>query len=101
MIDGIVERLIGGHVLRRLSGIEEAGGLRTRFARAYLLALQLRDIGEVEQSIRLLAASIAIRSDVNWTWTLPLPARRPFRKSRLRIDGDTRAAALHQMTCSV
>ncbi|MEA3262702.1 MAG: recombinase family protein [Pseudomonadota bacterium] len=102
---GHLEELLGDeHALRRLSGIEEAGTLRTMFATAHLLALQLREIGEVEPALRSLVAGITIRADsmeitlkpgtlgieadANWTWTLPLPTRRPFREARIRIDSD-------------
>jgi site-specific DNA recombinase len=89
---------------QRLSGIEEAGTLRTMFATAHLLAVDLREIGKVETALRSLVAGITIKSDcmeiilkpdalgidadANWTWTLPLPTRRPFREARIRIDSD-------------
>jgi DNA invertase Pin-like site-specific DNA recombinase len=92
------------HALRRLSGIEEAGILRAMFATAHLLALQLREIGKVEQAVRCLVSSItigedcmevvlnpgplAIESDVGWAWSITLPVRRPFREARLRIDSE-------------
>ena len=102
---GHLEELLGDeHGLRHLSGIEEAGPLRTMFATAHLLALQLREIGKVELAIRSLVAGISIRAgsmeitlkpgalsietEANWAWTLPLPARRPFREARLRIDAN-------------
>ena len=107
LIAHLEELLNDEHALRRLSGIEEAGMLRTMFANAHLLAMQLREIGKVEQALRSLVTSIAIRSDgmsiilrpdvlgitseAYWTWMLPLPARRPFREARLHIDNDTRA----------
>ena len=93
------------HALRRLSGIEEAGTLRTMFATSHLLALQLREIGKVEHALRSLVSSITIRedcmtvvlrpgplgieSDAGWGWTIPLPVRRPFREARLRIESET------------
>ncbi|MCZ8020016.1 recombinase family protein [Novosphingobium sp.] len=100
---GHLEELLGDeHALRRLSGIEEAGTLRTMFATAHLLAVDLREIGKVETALRSLVAAISIQADcmeitlkpgalsveadAKWTWTLPLPTRRPFREARLRID---------------
>ena len=107
MIVHLEELLNDKHALRRLSEIEEAGTLRTMFANAHLLALQLREIGKVEQALRSLIASVAIRSDgmtivlkpdvlgitseSNWSWSIPLPVRRPFREARLRIDSETSA----------
>jgi DNA invertase Pin-like site-specific DNA recombinase len=106
---GHLEELLGDeHALRRLSGIEEAGTLRTMFATAHLLAVDLREIGKAETAMRSLVAGISIRSDcmeiilkpgalsieaeANWTWTLPLPTRRPFREARIRIDSDATEA---------
>ena len=106
---GHLEELLGDeHALRHLSGIDEAGTLRTMFATAHLLALQLREIGKVEAALRSLVAGILIRADcmeitlkpealgierdANWTWTLPLPTRRPFREARIRIDSDATEA---------
>lgn len=90
--------------MRRLSGIEEAGALRTMFATAHLLALQLCQIGKVELALRSLVTAITLRTDcievfldpaalaadstANWVWSIPLPTRRPFREARLRIDAD-------------
>ena len=72
------------------------------FATAHLLAVDLREIGKVETALRSLVAAISIQADcmeitlkpgalsveadAKWTWTLPLPTRRPFREARLRID---------------
>jgi site-specific DNA recombinase len=102
---GHLEELLGDeHALRRLSDIEEAGTLRTMFATAHLLAVDLREIGKVEAALRSLVAAISIQADgmeiilkpgalsieaeTNWAWTLPLPSRRPFREARIRIDSD-------------
>ena len=107
---GHLEELLGDeHALRRLSGIEEAGTLRTMFATAHLLAVDLREIGKVETALRSLVAAITIRADgmeiilkpgalsieaeANWAWTLPLPTRRPFREARIRIDSSTNEAS--------
>ncbi|MFZ5745766.1 MAG: recombinase family protein [Pseudomonadota bacterium] len=107
---GHLEELLGDeHALRRMSGIEEAGSLRTMFATAHLLAVDLREIGKVETALRSLIAGILIRTDCmeirlrptalsveaesNWTWTVPLPARRPFRDARIRIDSSANEAS--------
>ncbi len=103
---GHLEQILSDeHTLRRLSGMEEAGTLRTMFATAHLLELQLREIGKVEHALRSLVSSITIRencmavvlnpgplgieSDTGWGWSIPLPLRRPFREARLRIDSET------------
>ena len=102
---GHLEELLGDeHALRRLSEIEDAASLRTMFATAHLLAVDLREIRKVETALRSLVDGIAIRADCmeislkptalsieadsTWTWTLPLPTRRPFREARIRIDSD-------------
>jgi hypothetical protein len=112
---GHLEELLGDeHALRRLSDIEEAGTLRTMFASAHLLAVDLREIGKVEAALRSLVAAISIqadcmeislkpgalgiKADADWTWTLPLPTRRPFREARIRIDsGATEARASNDL----
>lgn len=102
---GHLERLLNDeHALRRLSGIEEAGDLRTLFATAHLLAVQLREIGKAEPVIRSLvtamsfradhlevvlsSAQLAATTDTTWSWSIPLPTRRPFREARIRIDAE-------------
>ena len=105
LVTHLEQLLSDEHALRRLSGIEEAGTLRTMFATAHLLALQLRAIGKVEHALRSLVSSITIREDcmavvlnpgplgidsnASWVWSIPLPVRRPFREARLRIDSET------------
>jgi hypothetical protein len=107
---GHLEDLLGDeHALRRLSGIEEAGSLRTTFATAHLLAVDLREIGKVEMALHSLVAGISMKADcmeitlkpealsieteANWAWTLPLPSRRQFREARIRIDSSTSEAS--------
>lgn len=103
LICHIEELLNDEHALRRLSGIEEAGTLRTMFATAHLLALRIREIGRCEQALRNLISTISIRvdgiaieidpagvgieQDYKWNWTIPLPERRPFREARITIEG--------------
>ena len=108
---GHLEELLGDeHTLRRLSGIEDAGSLRTMFATAHLLTVDLREIGKAEAALRSLVAGISIRVDcmeiilkpealgieaeANWAWTVPLPTRRPFREARIRIDSSTNEASV-------
>ena len=102
---GHLEQLLNDeHGLRHLSGIEEAGDLRTLFATAHLLAVQLREIGKAEPAIRSLVTAMSFRADhlevvlnsavlttttdTAWSWPIPLPTRRPFREARIRIDAD-------------
>jgi site-specific DNA recombinase len=88
LITHLEQLLNDEHALRRLSGIEEAGALRTMFATAHLLALQLREIGKVEHAVRSLVSSITIgERDIavqlssgvlgiegaGWSWSIPLP----------------------------
>lgn len=104
LIRNVEELLNDEHALRRLSGIEDAAQLRTMFATGYLLAVQLREVGKVQAVIRSIVAAIVMKSDSvevlldpgalgigsdeAWSFPLPLPARRPFREAKLRIDAD-------------
>ncbi len=42
--------------------------------------------------ITLKPGALTIETEANWTWTLPLPTRRPFREARIRIDSDATEA---------
>lgn len=91
------------------SGAYQALRRLGRFATAYLLAVDLREIGKIEPALRSLVAGISIQADcmeiilkpgalsieaeVEWSWILPLPARRPFREARIRIDNDANEAS--------
>ncbi len=109
LIDHLKGLLNDEHALRKLSGLEEAGHLRTLFANAHLLALSLDQIAEVEQALRSFVRSITVRSggiellldpmalgvemEVVWPWTVPLAIRKPFREARLRIDSEVTGTA--------
>lgn len=74
------------------------------FATAHLLAVQLREIGKAEHAIRSLVTAMSFRADhlevilssaelaattnTDWSWSIPLPTRRPFREARIRIDAE-------------
>lgn len=102
----LVEQLTGlledEHALRRVSKSDDAGQLRTLFEAARSLAKKLTFNDSREAAIKLLIASIKIeldriaiklRADVlgiksgeHWNWSIPMPARKPFREAKLRID---------------
>lgn len=42
--------------------------------------------------ITLKPSALGIEAESNWTWTVPLPTRRPFREARIRIDSDATEA---------
>lgn len=104
MIGHLEQLLNDEHGLRHLSGIEEAGELRTLFATAHLLAVQLREIGKAEPVISSLVTAMWFRADhlevvlssavlsattdTAWSWSIPLPMRRPFKEARIRIDAE-------------
>ncbi|MXO70293.1 recombinase family protein [Alteraurantiacibacter buctensis] len=95
------------HALRHLTAFEEAGHLRTLFATGRLLASQLALQSMREAALRSLVVSLEVQSEridvvLNaealasaasglLNWSIPLPARRPFREVRLRIDSDANA----------
>ncbi|MAO04791.1 MAG: hypothetical protein CL804_09805 [Citromicrobium sp.] len=90
------------HALRRLSNIEEAAQLAVMFEAARLRKLELAHPASRDATIRLLIGAIqltdsefemmilteplGIASDQPWRWNIPLPSRRPFRETKLRIE---------------
>ncbi|OHT18225.1 recombinase family protein [Edaphosphingomonas haloaromaticamans] len=102
LVEHLEQLLNDEHALRHLSGVDEAHQLRTIFSTGHLLSIQLRELGKVETAVRSLVASVMVQADridihlnagaLNpimdgiWKWHIPLPARRPFREARLRID---------------
>ena len=90
------------HALRRLVGSGEAEGLRTVFATGRDLARLLACDTAREETLRQLIATVRIgeeRIDVElrteafgivsssrWHWSIPRPARKPFRETKLCID---------------
>lgn len=98
------------HALRRLSGIEEAGQLRTMFETSRSLARQLAFEGSRETALQdliaamqvrakwievtLNAAVLAVETQSEFSWRIPLPDRKPFREARLRIDPEKADCAM-------
>lgn len=90
------------HALRKVSGVEDGGTLREMFAKAKTAAAGLADanqrqkivaqlivaiqIRQAEIDVRLNARALCGSEDGHWDWSVPLPARTPFREARLRID---------------
>ncbi len=109
LIAQLTELLDDQHRLRRLSGLEDASALRTMFATSHLLSLKLAVRSEVEGAIRLLIKEIRFGTDgialelypqalgIEGTdllrCTIPLPHRKPFRETRLRIDAENPSAS--------
>lgn len=98
-------RLLGDdHGLRRLANIEQADLLRAMFEGAKLLAARLTRPSDAHAAIQSLVVLIKVESgslDLTlkpaalglanqpcWRFSIPLPARKPFREAKLRIDGD-------------
>ena len=93
------------HALRRIAGLQDAGQLRSLFVAADQLRTRLRDPNDRQGKLRKLIALIKVSKDrldltlkpaaleladqQCWTWPIPLPARKPFREAKLRIDSDT------------
>ncbi len=107
LLDGHVLHHLGvlledEHGLRRLANIDEADLLRTMFEGARMLWTRLRQLGDAQAAIRSLVALIKVRDNCLeftlkpaalgvadqpcWRWTIPLPARKPFREAKIRID---------------
>ncbi|MFZ9394998.1 MAG: hypothetical protein ACO25F_02930 [Erythrobacter sp.] len=91
------------HALRRLVGLSEAGQLAMMFEKASTSArclafdaLRPKFIGSLANSIAIQKGRIDIRlnpealgiiADAPINWSIPLPARKPFREAKLRIEG--------------
>jgi DNA invertase Pin-like site-specific DNA recombinase len=107
LLDGHVLHHLGvlledEHGLRRLANVDEADLLRTMFEGARMLWTSLKQSGDAQAAIRSLVALIKVRGDCIeftlkpaalgladrpcWLWTIPLPARKPFREAKIRID---------------
>jgi site-specific DNA recombinase len=98
------------HALRRLSGIEEAGQLRTMFETGRSLACRLAFDGSREATLQELIAALQVRAERievvlnsdalaagtggGLAWGIPLPDRKPFREAKLRIDADDSGSVL-------
>lgn len=98
------------HAPRRMSGIEEAGQLRTMFDTSRLLACRLVFEGSrkailqdlivglqvLAERIEVVLSSDALAAGAGGelNWSIPLPDRKPFREAKLRIDAADKALAL-------
>lgn len=117
VLDSHVLRHVGDllgdeHALRRLSGVVEAGTLSQMFGTAGLLRSRLDRSSERQAALRDLIALIKVEADhlaitlkpaalglangACWTWSIPLPSRRPFREAKLRIDAEGEAGLVDQ-----
>ncbi len=88
--------------LRRITGAEEGSALRDLFARGEFIASRFAFDGSPKAVIPQLVTAIQIRHDqidlqlnasalgcgnaTHLNWSIALPARQPFRESKLRID---------------
>ncbi|MEE4201650.1 recombinase family protein [Erythrobacter sp.] len=95
------------HALRRISAEEEGGALSDLFEKARLAADRLAhhasrqtiisqliaamQIGRDRIDVRLNAEALGCSNGEQWNWSIPLPARKPFREAKLRIDRDADA----------
>jgi len=102
IVTKLLELLDDEHALRRLSGAEDAGQLRSMFATACLLCDRLRVSASASEAIRSLVLGVRIGSssidlelapsavgfitEELWLWSIPRPSPRPFREAKIRID---------------
>ena len=105
VVDQLTDLVGNEHALRRLSGIDEAGQLSVMFEAARLRSLELAHPASRDTTVEQLLGSLSmtangidvmirpdalgITADRSWHWSIPLPARKPFREAKLRIDGAT------------
>ena len=45
-------------------------------------------VGRDNIEVQLRPGEFGIEAQENWTWSIPLPARKPFREAKLRIDAE-------------
>jgi site-specific DNA recombinase len=109
IVSHLKELLNDEHALRRLSGVADAGQLRSLFAAAVLLSDRLGPSGSATEAVRSLivgiklgkagiglelrASSLGMAGDQTWLWSIPRPSPRPFREARIRIDAAAKGAA--------
>jgi len=110
LIVQMTELLEDEHAMRRMSGEEEGGALRGMFSKARSLAMRLAFeqsrvsiIPELIAAMRICderidvwlnADALGFRSGDHWNWCIPLPARKPFREAKLRIDAKSDRAPI-------
>ena len=110
LIVQLTQLLEDERALSRLSGIEEAGQLRTMFETGRLLASQLAFESSREAILQELIAALQVRAERievvfnadalgtgpggKFNWSIPLPDRKPFREAKLRIDAEDKGSAL-------
>jgi site-specific DNA recombinase len=90
------------HGLRRLSGCEDGAVLQTMFAGAKKWTQALAIRANAAEAVRAVAAAIHVTNTEllfeirptalglntmgTWTYSIPRPAKRPFREAKLRMD---------------
>ena len=110
LVAKLTQLLEDEHALRRLSGIEEAGQLRSMFETGRLLACRLAFEGAREAILQDLIAALQVRAERievvlnldalavgtgrELNWSIPLPDRKPFREAKLRIDAEDKGSSL-------
>jgi len=98
------------HALRRTSGEKQGGVLRDMFAMGKQMASALAYDAPRQTIIPQLIAAMQVHQDrigvrlnpealgcshgPHWSWSIPLPARKPFREAKLRIDQDANAKSV-------
>ena len=107
LLDGHVLHHLGAlleddHGLRRLANLDAADLLCTMLEGARMLGKRLKQSGDAQAAIQSLVALIKVETgsleltlkpaalglanQPCWRWSIPLPARKPFREAKLRID---------------
>jgi site-specific DNA recombinase len=107
IVEQLMHLLDDEHLLRRLSGVSDGAGLQSMFAKASHWTTEL---GRRTPPLRELVTSISVTADhiellLNphalgvketgdcWRHKIDLPAKRPFREAKVRIDAEPDAAS--------
>jgi DNA invertase Pin-like site-specific DNA recombinase len=102
IIDQLTKLLSDEHALRHLSDFDDAADLKALFSAARYLAARLDRPRDLYDVVRSMMANVKVQKGhleltlkpeafefdalPCWIWTVPLPARKPYREAKLRID---------------
>ena len=105
VVEHLAKLLADEHALRRLSGLNDADALRRMLDAASKLRIELEQPQSTAIAVRSLVRSIAVGAEEmhlsldsdalsiadgpSWCWSIPHPARKPFREAKVRIGGAT------------
>lgn len=104
IVEQLTKLLSDEHALRHLSGLDDAADLKALFSAVRYVAARLDRPRDTYDVVRSVVANIKVHKGhlelklspeafefdglPSWIWTVPLPARKPYREAKLRIDAN-------------